>query len=448
MSNAQGATAPPPSRTSGQPATGGAQQAPAPQFPAPQGKPARPLAARIDSMDTPKRLRLVTWALVALSLLLALSGLTAMTMRSDAMTRAEAQAVQLIRIQKIQTNLLAADAIATNGFLVGGLEPADQRAAYDERMATVGELITEAAAAQPADSVALSALNEAVDAYAGGIQQARANNRVGYPVGAQYLRNASSELRQDAMPIIANLVGANQDRVETELGRSTGWVPEVLALLTLAGLLGASVFLARTFHRWINVGVAVATFLTLLATVFAFSSNSSTSEAIDEVNDGPYALVTSAAAARIEANNAKANESLTLIARGSGGAFEEAWQGSATEVTGQLTTIHDLGGPRELQAAWDGYADEHASIREKDDAGEWDDAVAQATDPEGAANTQFTTFDTALADYVFEQETEVVDGLRDPGTTTFGLGIMIAICGVGAAAGSLVGVGQRLKEYR
>ena len=48
--------------------------------------------------------------------------------------RAEADTAQLIRVQQIQTNLLTADATATNAFLVGGLEPPAQRAAYDQAL--------------------------------------------------------------------------------------------------------------------------------------------------------------------------------------------------------------------------------------------------------------------------------------------------------------------------
>ena len=44
---------------------------------------------------------------------------------------AAADTEQLIRVQGIKTNLLRADALATNAFLIGGLEPAEQRAAYD-----------------------------------------------------------------------------------------------------------------------------------------------------------------------------------------------------------------------------------------------------------------------------------------------------------------------------
>ena len=100
-------------------------------------------------------------------------------------------------MQKIQTNLLSADATATNAFLVGGLEPPAQRASYDQAMTTPARLIAEAAQAQPADAEALAALNQELVSYAAAIEQARANNRQGLPVGAQYLRNASAQLRAD-----------------------------------------------------------------------------------------------------------------------------------------------------------------------------------------------------------------------------------------------------------
>ena len=116
---------------------------------------------------------------------------------------------QLVRVQKIQTNLLSADATATNAFLVGGLEPARQRAAYDQAMRATSGLIAEAARAQPADAEALAALNQQVLSYAASIEQARANNRQGFPVGAQYLRTASTQLRVDALPLLDNLVSAN-----------------------------------------------------------------------------------------------------------------------------------------------------------------------------------------------------------------------------------------------
>ena len=114
----------------------------------------------------------------------------------------EASARQLIRVQKIQTDLLTADATATNAFLIGGLERPAQRATYDQAITEASALIAEAAR-QPADGAALAALNDEI-VHAGTVEQARANNRQGLPVGAQYMRIASTELRTVALPIATN----------------------------------------------------------------------------------------------------------------------------------------------------------------------------------------------------------------------------------------------------
>ena len=167
----------------------------------------------------------------------------------------QADTAQLIRVQKIQSNLLSADATATNAFLVGGLEPPAQRAVYDQALSSTSSLIVEAAQAQPADAAALSALNQQVASYAATIEQARANNRQGLPVGAQYLRNASADLRSTALPILDNLVSSNAARAADDMDARVGYVFPVIALLALVGVIVGQIWLARRFKRRINVGM-------------------------------------------------------------------------------------------------------------------------------------------------------------------------------------------------
>ena len=135
-------------------------------------------------MDTPRRLRLLSLGVVVVGVLTGIVGALVFSALAYSLYRAEADTNQLIRVQQIQTNLLIADATATNAFLVGGLEPPAQRAQYDAALTATGALIAQAARAQPADADALAALNQQVVAYTGGIEQARANNRQGLPVGA------------------------------------------------------------------------------------------------------------------------------------------------------------------------------------------------------------------------------------------------------------------------
>ena len=90
-------------------------------------------------------------------------------------------------------------------------------------------------------------LNQSLVAYTSQVEQARANNRQALPVGAQYLRGASADLRSDALPLLKNLGEANTGRVAEEFDRAARaalWLV-VPGLLTLVVLGLALVWLAR-----------------------------------------------------------------------------------------------------------------------------------------------------------------------------------------------------------
>ena len=114
-------------------------------------------AVREALAGTPGRMRVVAVLAVVVTLGFGLGAGQAFRSASGALERAGADAAQVVRVQDIQTNLVQADAAATNAFLVGGLEPAAQRTTYDEAVAEASALIAAAARAQPADGAALAA---------------------------------------------------------------------------------------------------------------------------------------------------------------------------------------------------------------------------------------------------------------------------------------------------
>ena len=201
--------------------------------------------------------------------------------------------------------------------------------------------IAEAAQHQPADGNALGALNQALVAYTGQVEQARANNRQALPIGAQYLREASADLRATALPLLKNLGEANNARVAEEFDRAARaalWLV-VPGLLTLVVLGLALVWLARRTRRYVNLPLAAAALVVLVTVVVGTVGLLAVKEGVDTTRDGVYAATLSTAQARVAGFDAKSNESLTLIARGSGGAFEKAWQASNTAVNAELTEL-------------------------------------------------------------------------------------------------------------
>ena len=447
------ATPPPPAAAAAQAA---AAQA-APPTPVPSGAAPTPTAARRLSRSgllfgTPGRLREFGALTVIVSLLFGLAAGQAFRSADGALERAAANSDQVVRIQEIQTNVVQADAVATNAFLVGGLEPASQRETYTTSIATASGLIAEAAQHQPADGAALAALNTALVSYAGQIEQARANNRQGLPIGAQYLRAASADLRADALPLLANLGEANDARVAQEFARAGQalWWLVVPGLLTLAALGLALWWIARRTRRYVNVPLAAAAVVVLTTLVAGAAGLLAVKSDVDTTRDGVYAATRSTATVRTAGFDAKANESLTLIARGSGAAFQEAWLASSELVGAELTNLEDnpAGGSLDPQL-WADYVAVHEEIRALDDSGDWDAAVALATGTgEGTGNTTFAAFDADSAEGLDSLSRQTADQLDGTGGWLPVAGVLGVLVGLLAAGLSWWGISQRLEEYR
>ncbi len=413
--------------------------------------------ARADVRQTPGRMRLVSAGLVVAGLLAALGGAQAFRTAQGALERADANAAQLVRLQLIQTSLVSADADATNAFLAGGLEPVEQRRNYDRAVQRASTQIAYAARAQPADGAALAALNTDLQDYTGQVQLARANNRQGLPVGAQYLRAASATLRVDALPLLDNLTSANEERARQEFSAarsSIAWLMVTYPLL-LAAVGLALVWLARRTHRYLNVPLVGAGLVGLVALIGGLVVLGSMAGTVSDVRSGPYARARALADARVAAFDAKSNESLTLVSRGSGASFETTWQAAARKVDAELASTSSgeaatgRTATERAQAAWQQYARLHQEIRKLDDAGSWDQAVTKATSRAvDSANGRFDAFDTASDAGLRTAGQATTDQLRDAGRGLGAAGWLAALAGLAVAALAWWGLAQRIEEYR
>ena len=426
--------------------------APAPSVPPPPGARPQPVAlgsrppdVETPTADTPARLRRLRAVLVSTGVGLAVLGTLAMALLTLTLRQAASDVEQLVRVQTIETDLLVADANATNTFLVGGLESPERRAAYDAALADVADLVARSAQAQPADAAALSALNAQVLDYAGLVEAARANNRQGLPVGAQYLREASNGLRSDALPVADALVAANTERATDALTTGWGWVLPVLALGATAVFVVVQVRVARQFRRRVNAGLLTGTLVVLALSLASLVALGLLAASVG-VARGDFADVRDAGAARVQANLAKSSESLTLVARGSGQAYEDSWQASSAQVLDLLSGIRDAS---TFTRPWRDYAAVHAQVRELDDGGRWDAAVALATGSgAGTSNATFAPVDSLVGSFVSGTGRVAVENLRAT-VPDLVLGCVLTfLAGVAAAWFGHRGISARLKEYR
>ncbi len=426
------------------------QQAP-PRPASTSAAPAAPVASRRGGLlgpltrgSTPAALTRLRTLVTVTVLVAAVCSAVVLVLGWDANRSAAADTEQLIRAQAIKTDLLRADALATNAFLVGGLESADQRGAYDDALASVTEGIAAAATAQPADEQVLARLNGAVLDYASTIELARANNRQGLPVGSAYLQQASSGLRATALPLVDVLVEANADRAESAMAGQHPWLLIWPAALAVGLLLLVNRWVAERFRRRVNVGLALAALGVLAVGVASVAVAGTRAGDNATVRQGSYAVVVEGAAARTAANDAKSDESLRLIARGSGQAFEDAWTAAAAEVGDALGTA----GSSAVRAQWQAYADRHQEVVRLDEGGDWDAAVTLATTAGGDGTTAaFATFDDSMGGVIEDAATSATASLRGNTWLFLAAAGLCVVLGLAAAAAAWRGVSVRLEEY-
>lgn len=395
--------------------------------------------------DMPRQLSRLR--LVSVLLVLAFAALTAfqLLLAAQSLQAAAKDTAQLVRVQNIKVHMLRADALATNAFLIGGLESPEQREQYDLSLAAVTRGIAEAAEAQPLDRDVLIELNQVVVDYAEGMAQARATNRQGLPVGAGYLRASSQNLRDHGVLLVDALVEANTDRASRSLGAQIPLLIALPAVVTLVLLGLMNQWIARRFHRRINTGLVGAAAVVLVLGIAAFAVSTSQAGVNSELRSGAYATAVKGSEARSDANAAKTNESLRLVARGSGQSFEEEWQRFSGEVTAALQESALSNAPSD---DWDRYLEGHSSVVSLDQGGDWDRAVELATGRgDGTPTAAFASFDAGMESMITSAAEDTTAALR-AGTPAFYIVAVVTILGGLAAAGlAWRGVTARLKEY-
>lgn len=379
--------------------------------------------------------------------------------RREALADARGAAAQAVLVQRVHTSLVEADALASNAFLVGGLEPVQLRDGYTQGIQTATETLATAASNATGSVLAdLEGANAALAQYAGLIESARANNRQGYPVGVAYLRQASQLLLLDVLPKLDAVSAASQDAVDDAYDRSDNarWGLWLAGVVVLAALVACQLLMSRATRRTLNVGLVGATGLIVIAFGWSALSMSRAGSRADDVRGDEYRNAVALADARSAAFSAKSAESLGLINRGNAGTFEERWVEDRERVINALSGIDDdsagsddVASVDEIGQAFDEYADAHVDVRAADDRGDWEGAVKIATGFERyESNGAFERFDASSA-ALLDRYAGAIDGdLADTSGPLRTARIAVILLTVIAAAAAAWGFNLRMKEYR
>src|SRR6516164_4248315 len=372
--------------------------------------------SRLDTATTPGRLRLLLVGLVLLSL--AWGVLAALTAEQHASAAADVVAVSeplSLDAEQIYQSLSDADATAATAFLVGGLEPAADLQRYNADIAQAairieaasallgssaartqlpGHLSKQASTAGSATGDDLATLSAGLPVYADEVGTARADNRIGYPLGAAYLREASNMLRDTLLPAASDIYTKENGLLTSASAQATGLPLLVVTLVFGLGtgflLYRASRWLTRRTHRRVNYGLLVAAVagavsLVWLAGAFAFGR----AELLHAQQQGS-APAEAFARADVAVLQAHADESLTIIDNTGDDSYQQdfiAQQKLLGPGPGTLLAAVQATGGDSRAAAADAQAwyRAHAALRSLDDSGHHTAAVQSALEGQAAA---------------------------------------------------------------
>ncbi|MBK1784914.1 hypothetical protein [Prauserella cavernicola] len=417
---------------------------------------------------TPGRFSLIATGLIVLSLLVGLLGTVSVQNRAntidDLIDHREPLAAAA---QEVFRSLSDADATAASAFLSTGSEPPELRERYELDIAKAGVALARAASDSGGSEAArqVEILSQQMPVYTGLVETARSNNRQGFPAGAAYLREASELMRAKILPAAQELYEIDTERLVEEQDDAAGvpWLIALLVLGLLGALIAAQIHLKRKTNRVFNVGLVVATVAVGIAVLWTAVAITVQSVLVGSGSGDGTEQSDLLVRARIAALQARADETLTLVARGGGEAYQEEFDelfgqlagpdgnsGLLAEAASSTEGLDSAGHVDSAITHATAWREAHEQVRELDGTGDYDAAVALAIDAsdEQSAAAAFNRLDQELAAAIESGRQVFVDDTTNGSRALTLLAPGFAVLAVIAALGTTLGFRDRLREYR
>ncbi|MFF6779996.1 hypothetical protein [Streptomyces sp. NPDC012510] len=382
---------------------------------------------------------------------------------------------------EIYSSLAAANTAASSGFLAGGQETEQSREDYEREMQEAARQLAVAATASESGSDSekrIARLNTLLPEYKGLIERARANNRLGYPLGGAYLRYAndkSQKMLEEAQSIYDN----ENERLRDDYEDATSypWAALGLGVLAIGGLVWAQRRNYRRTNRVLNHGLVAATAASTVVLLWLAGGHTLARAGLNDSYEHGVRSLTVLNDARIASLTARGNENLTLISRGaqsiqivvdgekkSVDEFDHNFGIEMRNLERRLAAAERLAdddsGAKPVKAAGLGmeeWRERHGKARAADDKGDYQCALDQviggrptADCPDGGKSTRecFDEVDKNLGIASRYEKHEFTTAAERGRGAMVGLPVGAAVLAVLGAAGAVLGIGRRLSEYR
>lgn len=423
----------------------------------------------LDLATTPGRLWLVLIGLVLLSLAWgALAAFTATRYASAASSVVTTNEPLSLDAQRIYAKLSDANDAATTAFLTGGIEPAAARQRYLSDISTASSAIENATAqvgAGPGNAARdLATLAADLPAYTQEVGNADADNRLALPLGAAYLREASGLMRITLLPAAKDLYAAQNASLSDASAQATG-----LPLFLITAVIGLAVgYLVYRASRWLrgrtnrvlNVGLVAAGVLVVISLAWLAAAYVGARGDLLDAQARGSATVEAAAQVGIVAQEAHADESLTLIDNTGDDSYQTDYKkqesalgpGPGTLLAAASTAASGTPAAKAVAAAVSdaqAWFAAHKKVRALDGNGNHLKAVMSVlgTQP-GDAGASFSRLSADLDSAIASDQAVFDSTARSAASAYTGLEAVVIAAALLMAAACAWGLSRRIAEYR
>ncbi len=359
---------------------------------------------------------------------------------------------------RLYTTLSIADAAAATAFIAQA-EPRTVRQRYEQAITDAAVSVTRASSGLTDASLVelLGRINAELAVYTGLIEIARTNNREGNPVGSSYLSEASGLMQSTILPDAKRLYDATSKRVDTETTASTQFPAPVIFIIATTVVFGAFShrWLARHTRRRINPGLIVGALGILVMVVWVGTALTISTTASRSAKDTAADSLRTVTNVEITAQQARADETLSLIRRGDEEIRKQSFYQRIDSMHEQLDHYMsrpdavdkpDLQGADQLLIRWRQANDR---INAYISVGNYRAATQVALgNGEDDSTPAFEKLDDALVKAMDQSRTRLRSDVLNARSGLSGAQAGGVVLSLGAACAVALGLWPRLKEYR
>ena len=400
------------------------------------------LGARLRT--TPGRLVLISGLVVVGAVVFGIVATGAEQSRERAVRAARTSTEpQLVHAVHLYTSLSDANATVATGLLQGGLEPAASRIRYerDLQVATSSLSALTMGATTASAQADLGTIANQLPTYTGYVEAARANARQGFPIGAAYMRQADALLKSSMLPAAERVYRAEAERLNSDYQTGTDTATLVALVAAIAAalvlLLLAQRYVTRVSHRIFNLPMLIATVAFAVVLVWAVIGVTSEQNSLASAQRNGSDSLEALSVADVLLSRAQGDLSLALVNRGT----DQLDPLDFTAVTQVLATSPIA---PTLRSRFTSYRAAGNRVQQLEDQGQLETAITQLR-PVATMSQQLSN---ELSAQITAADARFKHAARDAASDLSGLGLAIPLVTVLVAVLSLLGLRQRINEYR